>query len=468
MAKENSPKIITKKHLARAERERKQTRILIYGTIAVIAIVILTLGYGILDAKVLRQNRAIAQVGNTSIPATEFRAQTILERIQSIQQYNYDQTLIQYAQMFGDYTTYLQAYYDSQNIQNKMADDATFAESKLESMIQDVVIAQQAEKLTPPISVSEAEIDDALKSSFGFYPNGTPTAEPTSTIWITPTISNTQLAILGPTRTPTVQPTALPVTPENSTATVVPTTEVVATTEGSASTSSPVATETTTSLPTETLVPTTALSGTETPTSTATLYTQEEYQKNLTSYLDQLTQYNLTEKDIRTFIKARMLKQRVFEVITKDVAEEQEQVWARHILVSTEEAAKEVLARLSKGEDWGNIAAEVSIDTATKDDGGDLGWFPRGVMVSEFETAAFSLDIGSISEPVKSSMGYHIIQVVGHEIRPVSSRYLNQLKQKVFDDWIAQFTTDDNVKRDDLWKEFVPTQPVLEVQTQNQ
>jgi len=98
-----------------------------------------------------------------------------------------------------------------------------------------------------------------------------------------------------------------------------------------------------------------------------------------------------------------------------------EQVWAQHILVDTEGEALQVLDRLSKGEDWNKIAAEVSTDSYSKDNnGGDLGWFGRGVMVKEFEDAAFSLKVGEISQPVKTAFGYHIIHILGHEFRSVN------------------------------------------------
>lgn len=462
MVKENNPKIITKKHIAKLEREKNQTRILVISAVSIFALIALILVYGFLDARYFRENRAVAKVNDIAIKASDFRAQTILERITNINQYNYDQLLIQYAQMFGDYTTYVQAYYDSMNIQNKMADAQSFAESKLESMIQDAIIKQQAQNFEPPIELSKEEVDSAMEESFGFYPKGTPTAQPTTTIWITPTMSNTQQAILGPTRTPTQETTT-----DTPTSTITPT--IDANSSGENAEISPIeeVDPTLTLSPTETQQPTAEDLGTATPTSTPTVYTYDLYQQNIQTYLDQYKDYGLTLEDLRAYIETRMLKQKVFAEITKDVNEVQEQVWARHILVSTEEAARDALDRLAKGEDWASIAAEVSIDTATKENGGDLGWFPRGVMVSEFEQSAFSQEIGSISEPVKSSMGYHIIQIVGHETRPVSNNYLSSLKQKAFDSWIDQFINEDTVKRFDLWKEFVPTQPELEIAQQS-
>jgi foldase protein PrsA len=89
----------------------------------------------------------------------------------------------------------------------------------------------------------------------------------------------------------------------------------------------------------------------------------------------------------------------------------EEQVKASHILTETEEAAAEVKEKLDAGEDFAELAKEYSIDEANKNFGGDLGIVKRGEMVSEFEEAAFSMEAGSISEPVKTQFGYHIIKV---------------------------------------------------------
>jgi peptidyl-prolyl cis-trans isomerase C len=87
----------------------------------------------------------------------------------------------------------------------------------------------------------------------------------------------------------------------------------------------------------------------------------------------------------------------------------QEEVKASHILVAKEEEAKAVKARLAKGEDFAAVAKETSLDKATE--GGSLGYFPRGRMVKAFEDAAFGLEKGEISEPVKSQFGFHVIRL---------------------------------------------------------
>ncbi len=80
-----------------------------------------------------------------------------------------------------------------------------------------------------------------------------------------------------------------------------------------------------------------------------------------------------------------------------------------HILVAKESTAKEILAKLSKGESFGRLAEQYSIDGGGRN-GGDLGYFGHGVMVKEFERAAFALDKGKVSDIVKTQFGYHIIK----------------------------------------------------------
>lgn len=86
-------------------------------------------------------------------------------------------------------------------------------------------------------------------------------------------------------------------------------------------------------------------------------------------------------------------------------------VRARHILVETEEEAKEVKAAIDGGKDFGEVAKEKSKDPGSGAEGGDLGWFTAEQMVPEFSEAAFALDVGQVSEPVKSDFGWHVIKV---------------------------------------------------------
>jgi peptidyl-prolyl cis-trans isomerase C len=112
---------------------------------------------------------------------------------------------------------------------------------------------------------------------------------------------------------------------------------------------------------------------------------------------------------------------KVYDEAIKQASEEKE-VHARHILFRTpagdekgskeaEDKIKAVIVRLKKGEDFAKVAGEVTEDPSGKANGGDLGYFTKDQMVPEFAEAAFKLDAGQISDPVKTQFGWHVIKV---------------------------------------------------------
>ena len=84
-----------------------------------------------------------------------------------------------------------------------------------------------------------------------------------------------------------------------------------------------------------------------------------------------------------------------------------------HILVAKQSEALVILEKIKSGDKFGNLAKEFSTDTGSGKKEGNLGYFTKGMMVKPFEEAAFKLQIGEISEPVKSEFGYHIIKRLG-------------------------------------------------------
>ncbi len=100
------------------------------------------------------------------------------------------------------------------------------------------------------------------------------------------------------------------------------------------------------------------------------------------------------------------------------------EIWARHILVETEEEAHAIVERLDAGEDFRDLAQELSIGPSGSI-GGDLGWFGRGTMVPAFEDAAFDLLPGQTSQPVQTQFGWHIIKL--QEIRAAAPPSLQEL-----------------------------------------
>ncbi len=145
-----------------------------------------------------------------------------------------------------------------------------------------------------------------------------------------------------------------------------------------------------------------------------------------------------TREEYKESLRQAMLAQRVLEAVTANIPDKVEQVHARHIVLGSEEESRQVLEMLHTGADFVVLARERSLDLATRDNGGDLGWFPRGLVDPDLENAAFALQPGEISDPILLSDGYHILQVVEREAwRPLSPEMQMDLKLSVFDRWLA-------------------------------
>lgn len=88
------------------------------------------------------------------------------------------------------------------------------------------------------------------------------------------------------------------------------------------------------------------------------------------------------------------------------------QVRASHLLVKTKEEVEKLREEILAGKDFAEAAKEVSLCPSGRN-GGDLGFFGKGQMVPEFETAAFSLPVGQVSEPIQTQFGWHLLVVTG-------------------------------------------------------
>jgi peptidyl-prolyl cis-trans isomerase C len=137
------------------------------------------------------------------------------------------------------------------------------------------------------------------------------------------------------------------------------------------------------------------------------------------------------------YVRRRLLREQYFEKQLKGAISEadakkiydqrvaqlksENEVAARHILVDSEEKAKEILAKIKAGGDFAALAKENSTDTGSKEQGGFLGYFGRGQMVPEFEKAAFTMIKGQVSEPVKTNFGWHIIKLEDRRRKPPPS-----------------------------------------------
>jgi parvulin-like peptidyl-prolyl isomerase len=429
MAKQSStPKVITKKHMARLERERRQTRLILGIAIAGILIVVGLISYGYLKENVFQLNEPVAEVNGEKIRTGEWQERVKFQRVQMVNVYN---QYAFYQQSFGfDYSQQMQ------QVASMMQSPETVGQQVLDQMTNEILIRQEAEKRG--ITVSDEEVEKSIQEIFNFFPDGTPSPTITPTEFSYPTLTSQQLTLYPSTATP--GPTSMPE------ATVRPEDSATATATA------------TTAPPTPSPVP-------QPPTATATAYTLEGFQTQYGDMLKGFETYNISESTVREVYQTELLRKKLLEEITKDTPRTEEQVWARHILVETEEEAQVVYQKLTTGkEDFVEVARTTSKDTGSGANGGDLGWFGKGAMVAEFEEAAFSQPIGEVGKPVKSEFGYHIIQVMARQELPLTDSQYQQKKETAFNDWLTTTREAAEITTHEVWKQRVPTEPALAIQ----
>ena len=352
-----------------------------------------------------------ATVGDQTISMADFQMNVRFQRYQLISQFT------QYYQYYSQYPGDpfgLRTQLDQ--LSSTLTQPTVMGGNVLDHMIEDIMIAKEAAKRG--ITVTDDEVNTAYQQIFGYFANGTPTPTIEPTAVAKSTLNPTQLAIV----------------------TVTPTVPVI---------------------PTETPGPTATLDPSATPAPSPTPYTAEGFKTVTTNFYTSMQSINITEPFIMSLLRTQLLGEKLSVAIGKDVPTTKDQVWARHILVADEATAQTVLTRLKNGEDFAAIAKELSTDTGTKDSGGDLGWFAQGTMVAEFDTAVFAMKVGEISQPVKTSFGYHVIQLLGHEVRPLSVSDLASAKSAAFNTWIQAQLTDPSIVRNDAWMQNIPSIPAF-------
>jgi parvulin-like peptidyl-prolyl isomerase len=241
----------------------------------------------------------------------------------------------------------------------------------------------QQEAARRGISVTPADVDDKERQTvaqFQAATNPAPTVEPTATLETSPTAGGAVLTSATPSAV--ASPTAL------STPTAVPTLETAA------------------------------------------------YAAALQQFLDK---NGLTEADLRTQLERGLLQDKLQTAMGQEQApDNQPQVHARQIVVPTPDQANDLLGQLQNGADFATLATQNSTDAATKANGGDMGWFGRGVQTKPIEDAVFALQPGQLSSVIQDSAGYHILQVQESDpSRAVPPDQLASQRQKAFQDWLT-------------------------------
>lgn len=424
--KNKKPRMTTRKHVARLEKEQQQVRLVRTVAYVMFGVIAILLIYGYIDINYLQLQKPVAVVNGEKISIEHWQERVQLQRVNLVNVYQRYQF---FQQQFG-----MDVSQQIQEVEYYLNSPEATGQLVLDQMVDEILIRQEAEKRG--ITVSDDEIEQAIKEVYRFFPDGTPVPTITPTAFEYPTLTSQQLTIYPSTATPT---------------------QVMTSTSEPTSTPDPSVTATATS----TMAPATPTAVPEDVTPTATAYTLEGFNTEYQSTVDEYKTYGISEATFREAYKNDLLRKKLQEAITADVQSTEEQVWARHILVGTEAEAKAVTELLKNGTDFAKLARQFSTDTGSGAAGGDLGWFGRGAMVPEFEDAAFSQPIGEIGEPVQSQFGYHIIQVLDRQELPLDATQLQQARDTAFTEWLTTAKDESEITTDDVWMQHIPDMPAF-------
>lgn len=410
MAKVKVTKEVTRKHLARAEREARQKRWLLIGVAAVFVIVVGLVGYGYLDERVFKMQQPVATVKNTSITTGDFQKRVRFTRAQIISQIN--QLEAQRVQFASDpqlsyFTQQIDQNLDS--LQQQLATPSLLGGQVLDAMVEEELIRQEA--TTRGVTVSAEEVQTTIEQSFDFYrvpPTATPTRLPTST----------------PASSPTPQPTA-----------------------------------------TVSITPTATPEPTWTPEPTATPVTEQAFSSNFSSYMSQLAQTGIAENDYRELVRVSLLRNKLMEVFGRDVPTLTEQIQFRYVFFETADGAQAAEAQLKSGLSYDDLYARVQAGQVLSATGGLQPWTPTDEIGNTFgleiEQALLSLAISQTSQIVTDTYGlsYTILQQAGREMRPLTSTQIEDRQQQAFQAWLDSQRTGPDVNLfDNRYLDRMPTQ----------
>lgn len=419
---------------SRHEREAVIQRYINLALIIIGAIAALLVAIVIISEQVIRPNQAVATVNGENITVAQFERRVRLERVLNNQRLTQGYLRIlsftgdpQQAQQQLLQTPPWSDYYNEMTVPDQLGNRV------LDDMIEDTLVRQQAAERG--ITVTQEQIDEQTRQFFGFDPN----------------------AILF-TATPSLTPTSSPTPFITATASPIP-----------SATPLPSATPTPDASVTPSITPQPSETPTATLEATLELATREaEYNTNRQDFNNFVSNNaRLSADDLRTLFETLALREALQAQITAEQPRTAPFANVRHILVTMEEEAQDVLAALQAGESFRDLAAAVSQDQSNANSGGELGWAPLSNYVTSFADAARDAEINAFVGPVESEFGWHILQVRAREDRALSDEEFELAQAQAFQTWLDGIRTENeaNIQRFDTWVDNVPTDPPLQLLT---
>lgn len=170
-------------------------------------------------------------------------------------------------------------------------------------------------------------------------------------------------------------------------------------------------------------------------------------------YRQRLEFFSLSDSDYRHFTQLSLLGNKIREHLGVEVPVAADQIHLQGIMRDTEDNANDIAAKLEAGQDFAELAKQVSLDDASKENGGDLGWLVPGLLAPEFEAAAFNLETNQLSKPFYASKdtadkaGYWVVRVIEKESgRAVDDATREQLKNLQIVQWLAEKKAQSEIK----------------------
>lgn len=395
MAKVQVPKEMTRKHLARAEREARQRRLLLIGVAVVSVTVAVLVGLALYEpTRILRE--PVATINGKEIATADWQKRVRYARTQIISQIN--QLQAQRTQFGADpQLAFITQQIDQRlsSLEAQLSNPVSLGGQILNAMVEEELIRQEAAKRG--ITASPEEVQTTIEQSFDFYrvpPTATPTRLPTST----------------PASSPTPQPTA-----------------------------------------TVSITPTATPGPTETPEPTATPVTEQAFNAQYSNYISQLAQTGITESDYRALIQVSLLRSKLQEAFGKDVPASADQVQFRYIFFETLDGAQAAEAQLGSGSSYDDLYARVQAGQVMSATGGFEPWVPtdeiEGSFGPEVSTILLSLAVSQTSQIITDTSGMSniILQQNGREVRPLTSSQIQTRQEKAFQTWLDSQRTGSGV-----------------------
>lgn len=369
---------LTRKQLSRLEREKRIEKWLLWSVAALLVVIALVLVYGFVTEKVVKAREPVAIVGDVPIETDEFQARVRFARMQM--QFELERLIAQQRSLnMADpnsefYLQYIQGNIRDLETQLSQANALAIGGQVLDQLIEGELVRQEAERRG--LKVAPEKVQESIELYFGYDRNpATPTPAPTDTPPLTPT-------------------------------------------------------DTLTPMPTDVPMP------------TPTPMTEDAFRQLYNDVLKSWKELGVSEQQYRSWMESALLYDELRERMDADVPTTADQVTLRYVNVDSEEWASDFAARLDDGEDFESLAGELEDNEQVAGFDRELDWYPAStleqLLSATLAELAFNLDVGEHSQAVADENGdrYHVIEVLGHEVREMDSYTLQQVQDEAFQEWV--------------------------------